>query len=236
MTTALSYIEAAMGKLGLLSAGEIVSAEDASLGLDRLASLLDAMTNEGMFGFTTLDTIFTLPANTTSRTIGPAMQIALVRPTRLLSGCFSRLDNIDYPLTPISEAEYNDIRLKSTVGSVAPAVCFYDGGMPTGNVYFWPVAGYPVEVHLITPTSETIPTSTTTDLVYPPGYQRYIENALAVEMAPDFGVTPSPMVVGMAANQRRLIKRTNARIPQLDMDPIGGHGNSPSDFYSGYYR
>lgn len=234
MATALSYIEAAMGKIGMLAAGEVVSAEDSAVGLERLNTLLDALENEGMYGFATLDTIFTLPANTTSRTIGPAMQINIVRPVRICPGSFSRVSGIDYPLTSISEAEYNAISLKSQVGSVAPAVCFYDGGSPTGTVYFWPTAGSSAEVHLITPTAQTAATTITTDLVFPPGYQRYLENALAIELAPDFNVAPSPLLLGMAANQKRFIKHTNHRTPQLDMPRIGGRGSSPSDFISGY--
>jgi hypothetical protein len=234
MSTALSYIEAAMGKIGVLSAGEVVSAEDADVGLARLNSLLDALENEGMYGYATTDTVFTLPASTTSRTIGPAMQIPMTRPVKILPGSFSRLNSIDYPLESISEPEYNAISLKSSIGAVAPSVCFYDGGSPTGTVYFWPTAQSSVEVHLITPTAQTVAAATTTDLVFPPGYQRYIENQLAIEMAPDFGVTPSPMLMGMAANQKRLIKRTNHRVPMLDLPRVGGKGSSPSDFISGY--
>ena len=232
--TALQLIESAMSKIGMLAAGETVSAEDAAVGLLRLNALIDAMENESLFSYTTTDTVFTLPANTTSQTIGPAMQINLVRPIRLLNGCFSRLSGIDYPLTPISEAEYNEISLKSSIGSVAPSVCFYDGGSPTGIVYFWPTAQSSVEVHLITPQPGTAATATTTSYSLPAGYQRYLEYALAIELAPDFSVMPSPMIVGAAANQKRLLRRTNSRVPQMDMDRIGGRGNSPSDFISGY--
>jgi hypothetical protein len=101
-------------------------------------------------------------------------------------------------------------------------------------VFFWPVAGQSVEVHLITPESGGTATDLTTAYLFPPGYQRYLECALAIDMAPDFGITPSIMLVGMAANQRRLLKRTNHRTPQLDMERIGGYGSSPSDFYNGY--
>ena len=233
MTTALSYIEAAMGKIGVLAAGEVVSAEDAAVGLERLNSLLDAMENEGMYGYSTTDTVFTLPASRTSRTIGPAMQIAMTRPVKILPGSFSRLNSIDYPLESISEPEYNAISLKSTVSAVAPSVCFYDGGTPTGVVYFWPPVAASVEVHLITPTAQTVASATTTNLVFPPGYQRYIENQLAVEMAPDFGVTPSMMLLGMAANQKRLIKRTNHRTAMLTLPCIDGE-NPYSDITTGY--
>lgn len=217
MPTALSYIEAAMGGLGLLRAGETVAAEDAALGLLRLNLLLDAWENEGLFGYATTNNVFTLPASATSRTIGAAQQINMVRPLRLLSGSFSRLSGIDYPLEPVTEGEYNAISLKSSYQLIAPAVCFYDGGVPTGIVYFWPAPASAVEVHLITPTAKTTAANTTTDLVHPPGYQRAIARQLALEIASDFGVEPSVSLRRDAANSKRAINRTNSRVPQLDI-------------------
>tara|TARA_R110000868_G_scaffold394596_1_gene665953 strand:- start:595 stop:1311 length:717 start_codon:yes stop_codon:yes gene_type:complete len=236
MTTALAYIESGLSKIGMLRAGETVSAEDAALGLLRLNTLLDAMENEGMFGFSTLNTTFTLPASTTSRTIGPAQQIALVRPIRLLNGGFSLVGEISYPLTVITEAEYNAISLKSSVSSVAPSVCFYDGGSPTGVVYFWPLCATACSVTIITPTAKSTATDTTTDLVFPPGYDRYIENALGVEMAPDFNVDPSVQLLRTTANAKRLIKRSNGRTPQMGMVNIGNNrvGSPVGDWISGY--
>jgi hypothetical protein len=231
--TALQLIESAMSKINMLSAGETVSAEDGAIGLLRLNALIDSMENDNLFSYTTTDTTFTLPASTVSRTIGPAQQINLTRPVKILAGSFSRLDNTDYPLTPVSEPEYNAIMLKSTVNSVAPAVCFYDGGTPTGTVYFWPAPSEAVEVHLITPEAGGSATDLTTSYLFPPGYQRYIEYALAVELAPDFNTTASPMVMGAAANQKRLLKRTNHRTPQLDMPP-NSSGRIYSDIYSDY--
>jgi hypothetical protein len=235
MATALEIVESAMSKLGLFGPGDVVSAEDGDVCLQRLNALVDAWENEGLFAYTTADTIFTLPANTSSRTIGPAMQINMVRPVRILRGSFSRLDGIDYRLTPISEAEYNDISLKSTVGSIAPSVCFYDGGNPTGTVYFWPVANVSVEVHLVTPESGGAATDLTTSYLFPPGYQRALEYNLAIEIASDFDQKPTPMLFGMASNAKRALKRTNSRVPQLDMDQITSNtrGRSMLDFYSG---
>lgn len=234
MATALDLIKAAMSKINMLAAGETPSAEDAQVGLDRLNSLMTSLENESIFNYTTTDTTATLPASTTSRTIGPAMQIAMTRPVKILKGSFSRLSGIDYPLTPISEAEYNQISLKSSIGSVAPAVCFYDGGTPTGVVYFWPMAASSVELHLITPAIGGVATSITTTYDFPPGYQRAIENLLALEIAPDFNTVPSQMVMAMAMTSKRMLKRTNMRIPQLDIEHVSGRGNSPSDFYGGY--
>lgn len=232
--SAIDLIESAMSKIGMLDAGETVSAEDSSIGLLRLNTLVDALENEGMFSYTTPDTVFTLGSGVSSMTIGPSQQIDIVRPVRVLSGSFTRLDGIDRHLRAVSEAEYNALSLKSSFSSVAPSVCFYDGGTPTGTMYFWPAPATSVEVHLITPEAGGRALDLTTGYEFPPGYQRYIEFALAIEMAPDFNVQPSPMLLGMAANQKRMLKRTNSRVPQLDMPLSGGHGNSPSDFISGY--
>lgn len=235
MATALEIIESAMGKLGLIGPGDTVAPEDSDVCLNRLNTLVDSWENENLFAYTTTDTTFTLPANTTSRTIGPAMEINVARPVKILRGSFVRVDSIDYRLTPVSEAEYNDISLKSSVGTLTPSVCFYDGGVPTGIVYFWPMAATSVEVHLITPESGGTAASLSTEYVFPPGYQRALEYNLAVEIAPDFDQEPTRMLMGAAANSKRALKRTNSRIPQLDMEQItsSNRGRPLIDFYSG---
>jgi hypothetical protein len=235
MTTALALIESAMSKIGMLSAGETVSAEDAQVCLNRLNTLVDAMEQDGMFSYTTLDTVVTLPSNTTTLTIGPSQQINMVRPVKILQGSFCRVGTLDYRLTPISEQEYNLISQKSSIGAICPSVVFYDGQSPIGNLYFWPTASTGVELHLITPEPSGLAADLTTGYAFPPGYARYIEYALAIEIAPDFNVTPTPMIVGAAANAKRAIRRVNARTPQLDVYyPNRLHSNSPSDFIGGY--
>lgn len=234
MATALDLIKAAMSKINVLAAGETPSAEDAQVGLDRLNALMTALENEDLFNYTTTDTVATLPASTASLTIGPAQSIAMTRPVRLLKGSFGRVGGVDYRIDPVSEMEYNQISLKSSIGAVAPSVCFYDGGTPTGRVYFWPVAAGSVELHLVSPAPGGQAANTSTTYDFPPGYQRAIENLLALEIAPDFNVEASRTVMQMAANAKRLLKRTNARVPNLTLDHIGGRGNSPSEFVGGY--
>jgi hypothetical protein len=216
-TTALDLIKAAMSKNNVLAAGETPSAEDASVGLDRLNALMTALENESIFNYTTTRTTVSLPANTVSRTVGAAQQVAMVRPIEFLRGSFSRLNNIDYPLEPVSEQEYNSISLKSTLNAIAPEVMFYDGGAPTGVLYFWPPVAATVEVHLLSPAPGGEATSTATEYNFAPGYRRMIENGLAVELAPDFNVTPHPLVVALYMSAKRQLKRTNSRIPHLTL-------------------
>ncbi|MBK9497024.1 MAG: hypothetical protein IPO08_21435 [Xanthomonadales bacterium] len=229
-TTALDLIKRAMSKLNVLQAGETPSADDVAIGLDALNTLMLSLENEGIFNYTATRTTATLPASTSSRTIGPAMQIAMTRPVKLLRGSYSRVDGVDYPLDPISEAEYNEISLKTGVSSVVPSVCFYDGGSPTGVVYFWPVPTGSVELHLLSPAPGGVATSSVTEYTFPPGYKRMIENGLALELAPDFNVPPNPMVSAMYASEKRAIRRANRVIPQLDMCEMT---SVASDFYAG---
>jgi hypothetical protein len=218
MTVALDLIRSAMSKIGKLAAGETPSAEDIDVCVDRLNSLLGSFENENLFNYTATETTATLPASTTSRTIGLAAQINVARPVELLPGCFSRVDNTDYPMEVISRQEYNEISTKTLIGSVAPSVCFYDGDMTAPKVYFWPYATNSVELHILTPTAPGAVADQNTVFNFPPGYQRMVENNLALEISPDFNINPTPFLVAMAASTKRLLKRTNHKVGQLQVN------------------
>jgi hypothetical protein len=106
-------------------------------------------------------------------------------------------------------------------------VCFYDGGVPTGLLYFWPSVSAAVEVHLITPESSGEATDLTTAYAMAQGYRRYIEHALAVEIAPDFNVSASAQLVQLAASLKRILKRSNSRIPELEFEDAVIYGSIP---------
>ena len=53
------------------------------------------------------------------------------------------------------------------------------------------------------------PTHLTTDLFFPPGYLRAFTYNLAMEIAPEFGVEPSPQVQRIAMTSKRNLKRIN---------------------------
>jgi hypothetical protein len=231
--TTLELIESAMSKINKLGAGDTVSAEDADIGIRRLNALLGEFESDNLFNYATTRTIVTLPASTTSRTIGPAMQINMVRPVEILRGSFSRLNGIDYQLEPVSEQEYNLISQKSGLGAVAPMICFYDGGTPTGIVYFWPDVGASVELHLLTPLTGGTAVDTTTVFTFPPGYQVMVEYNLACEIAPDFNVQPSQRVERRATSTKVKLKRTNSKVGQLQFEQYDSGSISVEEFTAG---
>ena len=55
----------------------------------------------------------------------------------------------------------------------------------------------------------TKPATLATELHFPPGYLRAFRYNLATEMAPEFGVEPSPQVQRIAMTSKRNLKRIN---------------------------
>jgi hypothetical protein len=213
--------------------GDALSAEDAQLCRTRLNSLVDAWVLETLLAYATIETVFTLPGNTTSRTIGTGQQINVSRPIRIEDQSFVRVSGIDFPLKPITELEYNSIGLKSLSLGVVPSVCFFDGNFPTANVFFYPPTTAATEVHLVTLAKLSSFADLTTDYGLPPGYQRALEFNLAIEIAPDFEQVPTPMIFSMASTTKRLAKRANMMIPQLECDYPSEGGSSLQAILSG---
>ena len=66
-----------------------------------------------------------------------------------------------------------------------------------------------LEWHIISVDQLTEVDSVATDIYFPPGYLRAFRFNLAMELAPEFGVEPSPQVTRIAMTSKRNIKRIN---------------------------
>lgn len=210
-----------MGKIGAIGAGETPSGDDSAMVLDRFNSLIDSLGGEQMFAYTTTTTTATLTAGDSQLTIGTGLEINVARPVSILPQSFTRVNGIDYPLLPVSQAEFNNVAIKSLT-SFAPAICYYGGQASSGTVDFWPVTDASVTVYIVTPTRLSENTVLATELVIPPGYRRYFEYAVAVEIWPHFFPEKNipPMIPAMAASAKRAIRTMNYTVPQLNMEKI----------------
>ena len=66
-----------------------------------------------------------------------------------------------------------------------------------------------LEWHFISVQELTQPATLSTELHFPPGYMRAFAYNLAMEIAPEFGVEPSPQVQRIAMTSKRNLKRIN---------------------------
>lgn len=227
-TTATAIIRSALDKLSLRGAGQSVGGNDLAHCLAALNRMCATMNLGPTFAYTQRDTVQAIAA-ASSVTLGPGMTINIPRPTRIEGSSFTRVGGIDRPLDVVSREEYNGIALK-TIGTSWPQVCFFDGGSPTGRLYFWPVAA--CELHLVTSEAVASFADVTTQYTLPDGYDQLFIYCLAEEVAPDYEVTPRPGVLSMAKRLRRLVKRANVDVPQLDVH--GTRSDPQTAFLAGW--
>lgn len=220
MTTALQIIDKAYTVLGYKSPTDVLSGQDTTYALSMLNDLIDSWNTQSLYIYSTVEVVAT--ASGLPVTIGPGMTLNTPRPVRMLPGSFARISGLDYPITWISEQQYQEIVLKSTASTI-PIYGMYDSGNPTGNLFFWPYQTTATEYHILVQTQLTEWPSLTTDIDLTQGYRRALTYSLAEELAPGFTEVPA-IVARNAMNARRAIRQANAVVPVLK---YADNGTSP---------
>jgi hypothetical protein len=216
-TSAANIIRAALGKLGVVSPGEAVRAGDLETGLAALNTILDAWKLERLYAYATRTIEHTVAGEAQSLTIGPLGDIdEPVRPERFEQGCYYSAGGLDYRLMPLTEAEYNAIGMKD-VGALGPLWFEYTPSLPLGVLRFFPriIAG--AQLRLIVQQRIDAFDDASTLYTLPAGYERALLFTLAEEIAADYEREIPPTVARNAVNARRMLKRGNHIVPQLDM-------------------
>ena len=209
-TSAGDQINGALRLIGQLAEGETPSAATSDDALTALNQMLDSWSAERLSVFSTQDQVFTWPASTKSRTIGPTGDFVGNRPVLLDDSTYFRdpSNNISFGIKIINQQQYDGIAVK-TVTSTYPQVIWLNMDMPNMDMYIYPVPTKALEWHFISVTELVEPATLATTLVVPPGYLRCFRFNLACEIAAEFGVEPPPQVQRIAMSSKRNIKRIN---------------------------
>ena len=211
MTTANDQINAALRLIGQLAEGEAPSAETASDALAALNQMIDSWNTERLSIFSTQDQVFTWPASTISRTLGPTGDFIGNRPIELDDSTYfiDPTNGVSYGIKIINQQQYDGIAVK-TVTSTYPQVIWLNTDMPNINMFVYPVPQRALSWHFISVTELTQPAALATALAFPPGYLRAFKYNLACEIAAEFGVEPPPTVARIAMTSKRNLKRVNS--------------------------
>ena len=209
MTTAGDIIYGALRLIGQLAEGEVPSADTARDALAAMNMMVDSWSTERLAVYATQEQIFTWPAGQSTRTLGPTGDFVGLRPV-LLDDATYYVDPQGLAFTPmmINEGEYNAIVLKA-ITSTYPQVIYAEASNPNATYKIYPVPTQPLVWHFISVLELAQPASLGTQLIFPPGYLRAFRYNLACELAPEFGVEPSPDVKRIAMTSKRNIKRIN---------------------------
>jgi hypothetical protein len=209
-TTAGDQINGALRLLGILAEGETPSAATSQDALTALNQMIDSWNTERLSVFSTQDQVFSWPPNVLSRTLGPTGDFVGNRPVLLDDSSYFRdpSSGISFGIKFINQQQYNGIAVK-TVTSTYPQVIWVNMTYPDVEMYVYPKPTKVLEWHFVSVEELTQPATLATVLHFPPGYLRAFKYNLACEIAPEFGVEPSPTVSRIAMTSKRDLKRIN---------------------------
>jgi len=212
MTTYSCYdqIVGALRLLGVLAEGETPSSETANDALFALNQMIDSWNTERLSVFSTQDQTFLWPAGEKNRTLGPTGDFVGLRPVLLDDATYFRdpQTNVSYGIKFINQQQYDGIAVK-TVTSTYPQVIFTNMTYPNIDMVIYPVPLRLLEWHFISVEKLSEPANLATAILFPPGYLRAFRYNLACELAPEFGIEPSPTVSRIAMYSKRNLKRIN---------------------------
>jgi hypothetical protein len=154
--------------------------------------------------------VFTWPAGYISRDLGPTGDFVGLRPIQMDDATYFRDPgtNVSFGIKFINQQQYDGIAVK-TVSSTYPQVCWVNMGFPDITLTIYPKPTRDLEWHFVSVQELDRPADLTTVMYYPPGYLRAFTYNLAMEIAPEFGVEPSPQVQRIAMTSKRDLKRIN---------------------------
>lgn len=207
--TAGDQINRALRLLGILADGETPSASMSQDALTALNQMIDSWNTERLSVFVTQDQVFTWPAGEISRTLGPTGDFVGLRPVLMDDATYYKAPNgVSYGIKFINQQQYNGIAVK-TVTSTYPQVCWVNMGFPDVTLTVYPRPTQDLEWHMVSVQELDQPATLVTELHFPPGYMRAFAYNLAMEIAPEYGVEPSPQVQRIAMTSKRDLKRIN---------------------------
>lgn len=207
--TAGDQINRALRLLGVLAEGETPSAAMSQDALMSLNQMIDSWNTERLSTFVTQDQVFSWPAGEITRTLGPTGDFVGNRPVLMDDATYYKAPNgVSYGIKFINQQQYDGIAVK-TVTSTYPQVCWVNMGFPDVTLTVYPKPTQVLEWHLISVQELDQPAALDTVLHFPPGYMRAFAYNLAMEIAPEYGVEPSPQVMRIAMTSKRDLKRIN---------------------------
>ena len=230
MTTALQLITGAMRLIEAVESGETPTTDEQTDALAVLNQLLDSWSIQGLAVYRREFSPYVTVAAQARYAIGAGEEWDGARPTAI-ADAYVTINDIDYPLDILTDSQYAAEPNKTLQASM-PTGIYYDPSYPDGRVYVVPVPDTALTITIVHDEAFTALASVSTSLSFPPGYERALRYALAVELAPEFGKTPSPIVMRNAEEAMGLIKARNIQpaFASFDMTLTGGGGCSYADF------
>lgn len=218
MATAADIVRDALKLLGVLAAGESLAANDSADGLRALNLLLGTWANERLLVHGARRTTYTLTPSLSPHTIGASGTFATARPVRIERASVIAVgDTFERPVTMPTDAEWAAYGDKTLTHDV-PSALWVEWTHPNAKLHLWPVPTTAATLVLYT-WSRITEFAATDTVALPVGYEDALIHALALRLAPMYGVEPSGLLVANAQAAIAAIQRTNQPAVKSELDP-----------------
>ena len=208
MITQSDLVTISLRDIGVLDSTEIPSADLMADGITTLNQILAQWQVMANFSYAQTDVTF-VPTGVATYTVGTGGVINITPPSKI-DYAFFRVSNIDYPIDILNTFEEYQlgIGLKNIGVGAYPECLYYNPSYPLGTIYLYPTPNFGV-VHL---------GMSTQVISFPPQYELAIRFTLDEVLSATLGIPLRQDLAGIARNARRVIKRANIRINELNTD------------------
>lgn len=243
--SARSIVTTALRLLGVAAHEQPISADMAESGLDALNTMLDAWSIEKLLTWTRpryhLPLVPSQGAYTWGKVTGEvtAADVSAVAPVRL-DLCLLNIGGSpaqEWPIEVLTQEQYESGVWFKGLESSYPEAVYLERQVPVSILHVYPVPMFSYTLILL-PWQEHSPYEHYDAVLdWPNGYQRALTWSLACELAPQYGIETSPLILRTAEEAKRAIFPINTDIGRLRLDPrrpvgISGRGYNP-DFLAG---
>ncbi len=214
--TVADLIRMAFRTIGILAAEEAPSAAEQSDAFNALNDMLDSWALEHLVLFATRRSSHVLTPGLNPHTIGTGGTFSTTRPIRVDRASILSA-GVERPLALLSDGEWQATPAKAAAGF--PAALWADTAYPLMGLNLNPVPNAADTLVLYTWQQLGRFTATSDSFDLPPGYARALRSNLAMELAPDFGVSVSQELAKIAGESKAALKSQNMKPSYLRCDP-----------------
>lgn len=160
---------------------------------------------------------YTIVATTSPATGTPVLtagDLYTIRPIRLL-GAYTRTAGVDSPIGIVTEQFWTNIPDK-TASAAIPTKILYRPNYPFGQLVVYKVPTGTLELHIKSEKIISQFSDLSTNKLLPPGYQRMLELALAVDLSTEYGTKVSEATAAnIKASYQSVLDANNMKLQSL---------------------
>jgi hypothetical protein len=235
--TLTQALTAALQYLGVLDAGETPATQMLTDALPAMNNLLDNWSSEQVMIPGLLLQVFNLVSGTQSYAIGSGQTFNVAQPMAIIAAeLLNTMNAISFatPVEVVNALKWGQIADRNQSNSIVKYLFYDRSRSATAKVSLSPVPlGGTLELTMWVPLTQFA--DATTPITITPGYFRVIELGLAIEIAPQYDVTPSQTLMQNYADALARVRNLNAEL--VGSEPAAGQvlasstpaGNIPAD-------